>query len=220
MEKGNKRVLKIILNILLDIAIVILIAVCALFAFFKISYSEAVVYGPSMYPTLNSGKVEDVVGINARANFTYGDIVTCESDKVDENGNKIVIVKRVIALAGDVVDLRFNIDGELVIVLNGKVLDEPYILKRATITDNPTAYTHWQTYVATAGEAYKVGEGLLIGANEVFLVGDNRQVSNDSTSMGPFNINKVQGKVEFVYKKNENAFLAFINQIIFGNKKI
>ena len=40
------------------------------------------------------------------------------------------------------------------------------------------------------------------------------------TSMGPFNVDKVQGKVEFVYKKNENAFLAFINQIVFGKKKI
>lgn len=220
MEKTNKRVLKIILNILLDIAIVFLIAVCGLFAFFKFSYSEAVVSGPSMYPTLNGDEIEDVVGIKANASFTYGDIVTCESDKTDEKGNKIVIVKRVIALAGDMVDLRFNIDGELVIVLNGKVLDEPYIEKRATLADNPVAYTHWVSYVATAGEAYEVGKGLLIGENEVFLVGDNRLVSNDSTSMGPFNVDKVQGKVEFVYKKNENAFLAFINQIVFGKKKI
>ena len=157
MGKSNKKVIKIILGTILNIVIIFLIAMCVLFAFFKFSYSEAVVFGPSMYPTLNGGEIEDVVGIKANASFTYGDIVTCESDKTDEKGNKIVIVKRVIAMAGDMVDLRFNIDGELVIVLNGKVLEEPYIEKRATLADNPVAYTHWVSYVATAGEVYEIG---------------------------------------------------------------
>lgn len=219
MEKSNKKVLKIVLNVVLDVVILFLVAICGLFAFFKFTYSEALVYGPSMYPTLNSGTVEDVVGINAKAKYSYGDIVTCEIEKADEQGNNISIIKRVIALAGDYVDIDYNEKDELVVILNGEILEEPYIAKRATKEDAPVAYSHWKSYIKTTqGITYEDGKGLLIGDDEVFLMGDNRLVSNDSTILGPLKTNKVQGKVEFIYKKNQSAFKAFLQQVIFGIK--
>ena len=219
MEKGNKKVLKIVLNIVLDIVILFLVALCGLFAFFKFTYSEALVCGPSMYPTLNGGTVEDVVGINEKAKYSYGDIITCELDNADDEGNSITIVKRVIAMAGDYVDIDYNEKNELVIILNGKILEEPYLVKRVTKEDDPISYSHWKLYIKTTqGITYEEGKGLLIGEDEVFLMGDNRLVSNDSTTLGPLKTNKVQGKVEFIYKKNQSAFKAFLQQVIFGIK--
>lgn len=219
MGFNGKKACKIVFAVLLDLAILLLLIICGLFAYFKCCFSVALVSGPSMYPTLNSGAVEDVVGVRQGAGYTYADIVTCKSDKCDKNGESIVIVKRVIALAGDYVDIGYNAGNELVVYLNGKVLDEPYIQTPATRADFPVAYSGWQAYIATVGDRYSAENGgLLIGKGEVFLLGDNRIVSNDSSTLGPFPTSSVLGKVEFVYSVNENAFWQFIKQVILGIK--
>ncbi|MGN1227044.1 MAG: signal peptidase I [Christensenellales bacterium] len=218
MQEKSKNVVKVIINVVLDIIIAFIVVVSGFFCYFKICYTEAVVIGPSMYPTLNAGEVDDVVAIKKGANFTYGDIVTAKSDRKDSEGNYISVIKRVIALEGDYVDVIYNDEDELIIKLNSEELDEPYIQNKATKQDNPVAYLNWQEYKSTVGSKYVEGQGLLLGKDEVFLMGDNRIVSNDSTIMGPFKINDVQGKVDFKFSKGENAFIQFMQQMIFNIK--
>lgn len=214
-EKSKSKV-KSVFNILLDIFLVLLIILAGFFAYFKICYDEAYVIGPSMYPTLNANEnKQDIVAINTKADFTYGDIVTATTEKKDSKGNAIVIIKRVIALEGDYIDLQYNENDELIVLLNGEELDEPYIIEKARKEDSPVCYQNWQEYKASASDRINAEKGLLLGKNEVFLMGDNRQVSNDSTIMGPFKKSAIQGKVDFVFHKGENDFFMFMKKVIF-----
>ena len=81
-------------------------------------------------------------------------------------------VKRVIGLPGDRVEIR-----EGTVVVNGRELDEPYITAHDTSGMGPLA----------------LREG------EYFVLGDNRQGSNDSRNWGPVPQEDILGKVWMVY---------------------
>jgi signal peptidase I len=80
------------------------------------------------------------------------------------------LVKRVIGITGDTIDIK---DG--VVYLNGNPLDEPY----------------------AKGITYDYGAILPVTLedNQLFVLGDNREVSEDSRDFGPINLSHVEGKV-------------------------
>lgn len=81
-------------------------------------------------------------------------------------------IKRVIAVTGDEV----NISGGNVYV-NGEKLDEPYIKGETNVRN--------------------IKFPLIVGENEIFVLGDNREVSLDSRNFGTIKINKVEGRAVF-----------------------
>ncbi|NLL72645.1 MAG: signal peptidase I [Clostridiales bacterium] len=82
------------------------------------------------------------------------------------------LVKRVIATAGDVIDIK---DGE--VYLNDQLLDEPYI---KGITEESSV-----KYPVTVGEG------------QLFVMGDNREHSSDSRNFGLIDVSHVEGKATF-----------------------
>jgi len=89
------------------------------------------------------------------------------------------LVKRVIGVQGDEVDIR---DGY--VYVNGEKLQEPY--------------AKGETFSGEFKLPVKVGE------NELFVLGDNRMVSMDSRKFGLINFKQVEGKAIFrVYPFNE-----------------
>ena len=102
-----------------------------------------------------------------------GDIVVCESTLLDNRGIPKNLIKRVIGLPGDKIEIKDD-----AVYRNEERMDEPYV---------KDGYT--------AGE---VGP-LIVPANSYFLLGDNRQVSKDSRSaaIGCILENKIKGKVFF-----------------------
>ncbi|MCX7710387.1 MAG: signal peptidase I [Clostridia bacterium] len=87
-------------------------------------------------------------------------------------------IKRAIALPGDSVDIR---DGQ--VYVNGKKLDEPY-------AKGETSPLNMQFPV-------------VVPKNKVFVLGDNRQHSSDSRSIGFIKTSKIKGKaVMRVYPLN------------------
>lgn len=151
-------------------ALAVLVVICAFFV--RLSGVE----GSSMYPTLREG---DQLLISS---FGYGepergDIVVLMADGfMDEP-----LVKRVIALGGDTVE----IDGEAgTVYVNGEALYEPYINDLAG----------QMMYTGDLTGAFTVPEG------EVFVMGDNRNGSSDSRKLyeiGTIPYEKIVGKAIF-----------------------
>lgn len=122
--------------------------------------------GNSMTPTLTGGEV--VVSLKG-SSFQPGDIVAFYYD------NKI-LVKRVIALPGDWVD----INEEGTVFVNEQELNEPYLVEKALGDCNIEL-------------PYQVPE------SKVFVMGDHRSVSVDSrnTALGCVSYDQMVGKLIF-----------------------
>ncbi|SDP75885.1 signal peptidase I [Clostridium gasigenes] len=96
-----------------------------------------------------------------------------------KNNNNNRLVKRVIGVSGDEVDIR---DG--VVYLNNEKLDEPYA-KGETISND-----------------FKLP--ITVSEGKVFVLGDNRAVSRDSRKFGLIDCNQVEGSASFrVYPFDE-----------------
>lgn len=155
-----------------------------LFIFFMIRtflFSNYVVEGESMLPTLENGNklVVNKIGYQIHELNRF-DVIVFHANKKDD------YVKRIIGLPGDQIEYR---NDELYI--NGKKCDEPYleVYKNAR---KGQKLTEDFTLVQITGIS-KVPEG------KVFVLGDNRLESWDSRYFGCIDINQIVGKVSLRY---------------------
>ena len=155
-----------------DLAYLVAIMMLVFLLLFRI----VVVSGPSMQNTLVDG---DYLLLLSGIWYQYpqqGDIIVASKDSF-ENG--VPIVKRVIAVEGQEVDIDF---GNGIVYVDGQALDEPYI----------TAPTH-------------LAEGmefpLTVSDGCVFVLGDNRPVSCDSRNprVGLLDKREILGKAIFLF---------------------
>ena len=129
--------------------------------------------GTSMYPTLQDHSIMLV------SNLGYtpekGDIVVLRKEGFYSDQP---IVKRVIATGGDTIDID-PVTGD--VIVNGEVLDEPYILEKINTLERMGDLTYPQT----------VPEGC------IYVLGDNRNGSTDSrwSSLGMVDERYVLGHV-------------------------
>ncbi len=93
--------------------------------------------------------------------------------KHEQNGKQTLWIKRVVALGGDTVEIK---NGK--VFVNGKLKEEPY-LASGVITEDRDNGTKW-----------------VLAEDEVFYLGDNRAVSDDSRTHGPCKQSDVVGVVE------------------------
>lgn len=124
------------------------------------------IYGTSMTPTLNEGNI--VISIKG-GQFREGDLIAFYI------GNKI-LVKRVIALPGQTVD----IDEEGNVYVDGEYLDEPYLTEKSFGDANISL-------------PYQVAD------NRYFCMGDHRSTSADSrhSEIGCISEEQIVGKIVF-----------------------
>ena len=146
---------------------------------FLFLFRVVVVSGDSMNDTLMNG---DYLLLLSNAFYKEpepGDIVVASKDSF-ENG--VPIVKRVIAVEGQTVDVDFATN---TVYVDGVALSEPYIKD-----DEPYIYsTNRLTFPLTVGEG------------KVFVLGDNRKVSCDSrnTQIGLVDKREILGKAIFLF---------------------
>ena len=148
---------------------VLALTVCVLLFSFALRFVE--VDGSSMYPTLHDGDLLLVCG--AASEPRQGDIVVFR----DDGFRPEPLVKRVIAVGGQTVDIDFELG---IVYVDGEALDEPYI---AEPTNDPEDF-----YGPVV-----VPEGC------IFVMGDNRNASTDSrtTAIGFVDERCIMGKVYF-----------------------
>lgn len=152
--------------------IMLIVAISLAFIIRMFIISTTSIQGESMEPTL---KTSDKLFVNRIKfmvdNVKRGDIVEFHSP----NNGKDDFIKRVIALEGDVVEIKDN-----TVYVNGSALSEEY-----TSTGGYTTFrneNYWE-----------------IKKDEIFVLGDNRPNSNDSRSFGPIKKNTIVGIAFFRY---------------------
>jgi len=158
LRQGAREILTTILPALL----------LALLVNLYVGEAVAIEDGPSMQPNLYRGDRMIAEKISYRLHPPQrGDVVV-----VDRPGNEVSLVKRVVALAGEMVEVRAGHT-----FVNGLPIDEPWVREFGGPSYGPEV----------------IPEGYL------FILGDNRPVSHDSRAIGPVPVDSVRGHVVLVY---------------------
>lgn len=166
---GSSNGRKIAMEWIRDIVIAIIIAV-VIIQFVKPTIVKESSMEPNFYEndylfiSKMSYKVHDI---------KRGDVIVFHSDLLTDSGKKKLLIKRVIGLPGDQIDIH---DGK--VYINGKLQYESYIKVQRTIGNI---------------------DGLTVPKGKLFCMGDNRDVSIDSRyeEVGCVSESKVVGKVVF-----------------------
>ncbi len=139
---------------------IIIIAIISVVIVFTLIFRIATITGTSMQSTLF--ETEKVVITNFNYTAKNGDIVVisrnAENTVEAQQNASSPIIKRVIAVAGQTVDIDFK---KGIVYVDGKKLNEPYI-------STPTTNKHDIDFPVYVPEGY------------IFVLGDNRAVSLDS----------------------------------------
>lgn len=152
--------------------IVIAVAIGLFIVFFVVQRNEVV--GTSMEPNLYTDDqllVQKVTKLFPNG-IAYGDIVTVDAEGLYLHLGDKNIIKRVIGLPGDTIDIT---DGH--VYRNGIILEENYIPGVNTQERN-TEYSH-----------------VLLDKNQYYILGDNREYSLDSRTFGPIAKGRIIGEV-------------------------
>ncbi|MBR6652561.1 MAG: signal peptidase I, partial [Anaerotignum sp.] len=168
-KKKEKRSMPFVLQLVLLVVMVVIL---------RNVMGTVLVKGSSMEPNFNHG---DLVFINKLSTSIgspdYGDVVIC---KLDEGSGYENIIKRVIGLPGDEIDIVENEEDEDVydLYVNGEYIEEDF-LGEPMMTDGNIEYP------------FEVPE------NSYFVMGDNRNESLDSRreSVGAIHKDDLMGKV-------------------------
>ena len=148
-EQGNwEKDLKMYLHDLVMYVSIILIVFLLLFRIIVVS-------GDSMYASLLDGDYLLLISNTFYHEPKQGDVIVVSKDAFD---NGAPIVKRVIAVEGQIVDIDFDLG---IVYVDGLPLDEPYV-------NTPT------------NRAEGVAFPLLVEDGCCFVLGDNRNDSKDS----------------------------------------
>lgn len=149
----------------------------AVILYIGISFAVQAVHveGLSMWATLDDNDYLIANKIDYRLHAPQrGDIIILRPP----TNNSTDFIKRIIALPGERLLIR---DG--VVYINGHKLDEPYLPEAWTQDNSPAPWS--------------VGDGQVVPPNEYFVMGDNRNRSQDSRFFGPISRDRIDGKAWF-----------------------
>lgn len=156
---------------------------------FDLSFSD--VRGNSMLPTFTEGWRVELANCkewNCAKSIERGDIIIFKNFKSKDLFKKD-FVKRIIAIPGD--SITINNRGD--VYLNGKWLKEPYLLKPySTYTSNTDFINNINNPIVT------------VPKDSYFVMGDNRENSEDSRFFGPVKLDSIIGYAKFLKYNKEN----------------
>lgn len=155
-EKKKKR-----LTFGLELVVYLGIAIIVTYVILNFVGQRTIVDGNSMYPTLNDGEslIVDKLSYRFREPERF-DIIVFPFH--EENGKDVYYIKRIIGLPGESIQIQDN-----QILINGQVLEEDYGYGQYT-------------------EGGYASTPVYLGADEYFVIGDNRSISKDSRYLNEF----------------------------------
>lgn len=161
-EEKEKYTVKNFFNDVFDIGETLCIFMLIFYLLKAFVFEQAIVDGDSMVPTLND-----------KEKLLYSRIYTPDNDDIviADNDRLGLIVKRIVAVGGQVVDIRDGnvyVDGQK---LDEQIYSEGEVLTASHFVNSPTEPRLYNTelqYPCTVPEG------------KVFLMGDNRGISEDS----------------------------------------
>ena len=177
----NKKDKYDILYSILDFLRMILVAFIILMLVFTFVLRKNTVVGSSMSPTLEDG--EHVI-VNVAASYLT-DIERFDVVVVHSPDNKDLWVKRVIGLPGETISYQ---DG--ILYVDNKEIEEPFLDKN--YAEQVVKQQQLKTFTQDMAP-------VTLKDNEYFLMGDNRNNSMDSRSVGPFTRDKIIAKGMLIY---------------------
>lgn len=155
----------------------LLLLVVLVFTLVNLASMRFYIEGPSMQPNFSAGQFLIV----SRAHYLLGqpqrgDIVVFDAPGDDNMRDNPLLIKRLIGLPGDHIVIENG-----TILLNDALLSEPYINQD--------------------GRPFRCNRycDVVLGADEYFLMGDNRNNSNDSREFGPVARVRIMGEAILRY---------------------
>jgi len=144
---------------------------------------EIVVFqGTDAWAPVGTGDAD--IGMFAKVGRTVGDLVG-----ISRPGEKDFI-KRVIGLPGDIVSCC-DVDGR--VFVNGQPLDESYVIRNSPLDDAPAAAQDCRS---------RRFDEVVVQPGQIFVMGDHRQVSQDSRCQGQVPIDNVIGRAFLIVWPN------------------
>lgn len=160
---------------LFDFIELFIFTLAAVFVITSFFFRYSVVEGDSMVGTLHNG--DRLILTSFMYDPEPGDIIVVDSDVLDK-----VIVKRVIAVGGQTVRITATD-----VYVDGKKLNEPYVY-----TDDYYAFGEYTYEVPPEGYIE-----VTVPDGHVFVMGDHRNISEDSRNIGTIDEDAIIGKVIF-----------------------
>lgn len=148
----------------------------AVFTLLQLTLPRSVVHGSSMMPNFTDGEYLVISRVHyLMGDPRRGDVVVFNVPGASPEDSSLI--KRVVGLPNETVQII-----DTIVHINGQPLDEPYILEPCTAFRCPDSEAPIQ-----------------LGADEYFLLGDNRNVSDDSRNFGAVSRDHIIGEVLFRY---------------------
>jgi signal peptidase I len=146
-----------------------IVLILSIYALVDLASVRFYVDGPSMEPNFYTAQRVIVSRVNYLLGMPErGEIIVFESP--DDPRNDPPLIKRVIGLPGDTIEIRDN-----QVYVNGNLLNEPYINEPGLTSPNQYG-------------------NVTLGPDEYFVMGDNRNRSRDSRAFGPINREHIIGE--------------------------
>jgi signal peptidase I len=165
--------------------------------------------GEAMSPALISGDHVYAVKVGPESRPGRGDVVVFRDPEAPENG-KVAFLSRIVAAGGDLVEVR---DGE--VVVNGAALQQkpcaPPTITVPTSSERPPELVDCIEERSADDRPYRVihfrGSGRRISSSEprrleadqLFVMGDNRDNAYDSRAWGPIAQRTVVGRAVVIW---------------------
>jgi signal peptidase I len=150
----------------------LVLLIVVVFTVVNLASQRFFIEGPSMQPNFHEGQFLIV----SRAHYllgqpAHGDIVVFDAPGDDNSSNNPLLIKRLIGLPGDRIRIA---DGQ--VFVNDVLLNEPYINQDGILF---TCRRYCE---------------LVLGPDEYFMMGDNRNHSKDSREFGPVARSRIVGE--------------------------